>query len=296
MFLSIITPTYNRAYTLKRLYFSLIAQSDLDFEWIVINDGSTDQTEELIETFQQENKIWIRYIYQENGGKQRAHNKGIQMARGELSVCVDSDDALSSNAVERAKQIWSKCNKRNHIGILAKRGDFKKHNPICGDWPDRLKECTMIGLQEQYGFSGDTVLFFKTDLIREHPFAEFEGEKFVPEDSLYADLDAYGTMILSKEVLYYCEYLPDGLTTHYCKLLLNNPMGTSFCYYRKMLRSEHLSNRFKNAIISQAFLIYSGRKTEYHQKGHAFVMLMGKLCAPLYLRLKKMTKEKKSDS
>lgn len=296
MFLSIITPTYNRAYTLERLYNSLRFQSDLDFEWIVVNDGSTDNTEELIQVFQQTNPFSIRYFYQKNGGKQRAHNKGIWEAVGELSVCVDSDDALSPDAVEKAKKIWSNCDKQRHIGILAKRGDFEKHEPICGDWPEELTDCTMMGLQEKYGFSGDTVLFFKTSLMKEHPFAEFEGEKFVPEDSLYAVLDAYGTMILSKHVLYYCEYLPDGLTSNYRKLLLNNPMGTSFCYYRKMLRSVHLSNRFKNAIISQAYLVYSGKRAEYLRKGYPIVMFIGKLCAPLYLRVKKMTKEKKSDS
>lgn len=288
MFLSIITPAYNRSYTLERLYNSLRSQSDLDFEWIVVNDGSTDNTEELIRMFQQEDSIPIRYFYQENGGKHRAHNKGMQEALGELSVCVDSDDALSPDAVEKAKRIWLDCDKQRHIGILAKRGDFEKHEPICGDWPDMLKDCTMIGLQEQYGFTGDTVLFFKTSLIKEHPFAEFEGEKFVPEDSLYVDLDAYGTMLLSRDVLYYCEYLPDGLTTHYRRLLLNNPMGTSFCYYRRMLRSGNLLNRIKNATISQAFLIHSGREAEYPRNGHSIAMVLGRLCAPLYYRLKKM--------
>ena len=171
MFLSIITPTYNRAYTLERLYSSLVAQSDLDFEWIVVNDGSTDDTEELIRMFQHTKNISIRYFYQENGGKQRAHNKGIREASGELCVCVDSDDALSPDAVERVKQIWLECDKQKHIGILAKRGDYEKHEPICADWPDILKECTMIELQEQYGFTGDTVLFFKTSLMKEHFFA-----------------------------------------------------------------------------------------------------------------------------
>lgn len=291
MFLSIITPTYNRGYTLGRLYKSLLSQSDHDFEWIVVNDGSTDNTEKLIQEFQSQDKIKIRYYFQPNGGKQRAHNKGVEEAEGELSVCVDSDDALSPAAVKTAKQIWKSGNQQKHIGILAKRGDFEKHEPICADWPDILKDCTMIGLQEQYGFRGDTVLFFKTSLMKEHLFAEFEGEKFVPEDSLYADLDAYGTMILSKDVLYYCEYLPDGLTSQYRRLLLDNPMGTSFCYYRKMLRSGNTLNRIKNATVSQAFLMRSGRKAEYSRNGRSIAMLIGRLCAPLYYRLKKMNRE-----
>ena len=146
----------------------------------------------------------------------------------------------------------------------------------------------MMELQEKYGFSGDTVLFFRTSLLREHCFAEFAGEKFVPEDSLYADLDAYGTMVLSKEVLYYCEYLPDGLTSNYRKLLLKNPMGTSYCYYRRVLRRKALKSRLKNAIVSEAFLLQAKRKAEYPRDRHSIVMLAGRLCAPLYRKWKKM--------
>lgn len=286
MFLSIITPTYNRAYTLERLYLSLAAQTDPDFEWIVVDDGSTDGTEDMIRDLQEKNQIQIRYVRQENGGKQRAHNRGVREAVGEMSVCVDSDDALSADAVETAKKIWQNADKQKHIGILAKRGDFQDHAPICGDWPDELEECTMMGLQEKHGFSGDTVLFFKTSLLKEHYFAEFTGEKFVPEDSLYADLDGCGTMLLSKKVLYYCEYLPDGLTAKYHDLLVKNPMGTAYCYYRRVLRSECFVKRVKNAIISQAYLLHAGKKAEYSHGQYPVVMLIGRLCAPLYRKRK----------
>ena len=287
MRISVITPTYNRAYILRRCYESLCAQTDSDFEWIVVDDGSTDNTEALVASFVAENRIDIRYFRQDNGGKQRAHNRGVREADGELTVCVDSDDALSPDAIEKAKQIWAKANERN-IGILAKRGDYEKKEPICGDWPDNLAACTMMELQELHGFSGDTVLFFRTTLLKAHYFAEFDGEKFVPEDSLYADLDAYGTMLLSKDVLYYCEYLPDGLTSGYRKLLLKNPMGTSYCYYRRMLRSKTAAARLKNAVISQAFLNKAGRKAEYPRRGYFLTRLMADIFAPLYRAWKKM--------
>lgn len=288
MFLSVITPTYNRAYTLERLYRSLTEQTDPDFEWIVVDDGSTDDTEDLICKFQKDDQIVIRYVRQENGGKQRAHNRGVREAAGEMIVCVDSDDALSPDAVETAKKLWRSADQQKHIGILAKRGDFEKKEPICGDWPDELQECTMIKLQEKYGFSGDTVLFFKTSLLKEHYFAEFAGEKFVPEDSLYADLDACGAMLFSKKVLYYCEYLPDGLTAKYQSLLRKNPMGTAYCYYRRALRSEGLIKRIKNAIISQAYLLLAGKKAEFPRGERPVVMLIGRLCAPLYRKWKKI--------
>ena len=294
MFLSIITPTYNRAYTLERLFLSLTNQSDPDFEWIVVDDGSTDHTEELIRSFQKKTQIPIRYVYQENGGKQRAHNRGVREATGELSVCLDSDDALSPVAVETAKKIWNGADQKKHIGILAKRGDYDRKEPICGDWPDELKECTMIGLQEKYGFSGDTVLFFRTSLLKEHYFVEFAGEKFVPEDSLYVELDDFGTMLLSKNVLYYCEYLPDGLTHKYGDLLRRNPMGTAYCYYCRMLRSEKVSMRIKNAIISQAYLQLAGQKAEFSCDRYPVAVTIGRVFAPLYRKWKMMDKGDKT--
>lgn len=291
MFLSIITPTYNRTDTLQRCYHSLVAQTDPDFEWIVVDDGSIDDTGTLMKQFQGDHKIKIRYTYQENGGKQRAHNTGVQMAQGELCICLDSDDALSPDAVETAKKIWKEQSTSEDIGILAKRGDFDKHKPICSDWSDELHHSRMLYLQEQYSFTGDTALFFKTDLMKSHRFKTFEGEKFIPEDSLYAQLDGCGTMVLSKRVLYYCEYLPDGLTANYRKLLLSNPMGTSYCYYQRMLQSRDVKNAYKNAIISQAYLIQANRKPEFACKKKNLMWKSARPFAQLYRVVKRMNKE-----
>ena len=286
MFLSVITPTYNRAHTLGRCYDSLCAQTDKDFEWIVVDDGSSDTTEALISGFILENKIPIRYFYQENGGKQRAHNRGVYNALGDMCVCVDSDDALTPGAVEMAKATWQSRGDNNTIGILAKRGDFEKGEPICTDWPDFLKQSKMIELQEEYNFSGDTVLFFDTAVLKEHYFREFEGEKFVPEDSLYAELDEIGQMILLKDVLYLCEYLEGGLTSNYRKLLRNNPMGTAYCYYRRTLSAKGIVAKLKNAIISESYLSLSGKKAEYEKNKCRFILFIAKLAAPIYRRIK----------
>lgn len=286
MFLSVITPTFNRAHTLKRCYDSLCAQTDKDFEWIVVDDGSSDTTRELISGFILENIIPIRYFYQENGGKQRAHNRGVYNALGEMCVCVDSDDALTPRAVEIARATWYARGDSRAIGILAKRGDFEKSKPICTDWPDGLKESPMMELQYKYNFSGDTVLFFDSAALKEHYFAEFEGEKFVPEDSLYAQLDEIGPMILLKDVLYLCEYLEGGLTSNYKRLLMNNPMGTAYCYYCRMISAKKLSIKLKNAIVSESYLSLSGKKAAYEKKKGRFLLLIAKLAVPIYRRIK----------
>jgi len=286
MFLSIITPSYNRANTLRRLYDSLVAQTDKDFEWIVVDDGSADNTDELVAAFINENKISVSYYHKENGGKPSAHNLGVEKAQGELCVCLDSDDAFSPDAVEAVKQTWQNNSDKNVIGILAKRGNFTDHAPICSDWPAGLKTCKMMQLQEEYNFSGDTALFFRTDIMQQHYFKVFEGEKFVPEDALYAELDEVGPMLLLDKVVYYCEYLPGGLTSDYKNLLIRNPMGTSYCYYCRMLRSKSFKMKLKNAIISQAFLSLSGKRAAYDRDAGKLVLLIAKPLATVYRKKK----------
>lgn len=287
MFLSIITPTYNRAYILRQCYESLLAQTDMDFEWIVVDDGSTDNTQELLSEFINEAKINIRTCKQENGGKHRAHNTAVKVACGELCVCLDSDDAFTPDAVSAAKEIWEKQkHNRDIIGILAKRGDFKSEKELCTSWPQELMSSTMTDLQNKHNFSGDTALYFRTDLLQEHLFREFENEKFLPEDALYAELDECGEMYLLNKVVYLCEYRPDGLTAHYRKLLLENSNGTAYSYYRKMLVSRDGSAKLKNAIISCAFLGIKRDKEPFAiNKGKA-VMLFAKPLGYIYRRIK----------
>lgn len=286
MFLSIITPSYNRAHTLTRVYESLTQQTDKDFEWIVVDDGSADNTAELIQSFVAEQKIAVSYYHKENGGKPSAHNLGVEKSIGELCVCLDSDDAFSPDAVETIKTAWQERADDSVIGILAKRGNFTDHAPICSDWPKSLKTCKMMALQEEYGFSGDTALFFRTEMMQKHYFKVFAGEKFVPEDALYAELDEIGPMLLLDKVVYYCEYLEGGLTSDYRNLLHRNPMGTSYCYYCRMLRSGSFKMKLKNAIISQAYLSLSGDKAAYERKRGKVVLLVASFLAPIYRKMK----------
>lgn len=253
MFLSIITPTYNRAFILKDCYESLVRQTYKDFEWIVVDDGSTDNTEAFVQNLICEGLISIRYIRQENGGKHRAHNTGVLAALGDMCVCLDSDDQLTRDAVEVAYKIWTKKTNSN-IGILAKRGSIKDGTPICSEWPMHLRECTMFSLINDYGFHGDTVLFFETKLLKANLFKEFDGEKFLSEANLYYDLDAYGKMILLNEVLYLCEYLGDGLTSKYHQLLKDNPLGTADTYYKSMKLSNNILLKCKYSILANIYL------------------------------------------
>lgn len=286
MFVSVITPTYNRAYILQQCYQSLVNQTEHDFEWIVIDDGSTDETEKLVEQMIVEGKIQIRYKRQENGGKHRAHNKGVNLARGELSVCLDSDDVLSPNAIARVKEIWDEEKKKSAIGILALRGDFSSHQRICSALPEGVQYATMTELLNSYAFKGDTVLFFKTNLLKQHYFRDFDNERFIPEISLYAELDEIGPMVLLNEVLYYCEYLEDGLTAKYAQLLKDNPMGTAYAYYRMALVSNSLKYQVKYGIISKAYFMLEKRNGAFCYERKKIIFWIASLVAPLYRKMK----------
>src|SRR5665647_1656547 len=104
--LTIFTPSYNRGYILGQLYHSLLEQTCMDFEWVIVDDGSTDNTKDLVQAWTNEGKLTIRYIYQKNGGKMRAHNTGVLYATTELFLCVDSDDYLVETAVEEILLCW----------------------------------------------------------------------------------------------------------------------------------------------------------------------------------------------
>ncbi|MDF2686219.1 MAG: hypothetical protein K0S55_1400, partial [Clostridia bacterium] len=260
MFLSILTPTFNRAYILRQCYESLVRQTNKDFEWIVIDDGSTDNTENLVNEFIREEKITIQYIKQENGGKHRAHNAGVCAAQGTLTVCLDSDDALTENMVQRAEEVWGNRGQGRFAGILALRGDFERRKPICSTIPGKLTSSTMFELFHKHGFSGDTILLFDTGILKQNYFAEFPEENFIPEGSLYAVIDEIAPMILVNEVWYLCKYLEDGLTAKYHKLLIENPAGTAYTYYKMLMLSDTIKLKLKYAILTNAYKKLTNRK------------------------------------
>lgn len=257
MFLTIFTPTYNRANTLPRLYQSLMRQTVKDFCWLIVDDGSNDGTKELVDQYISENKLSIIYYKQENRGKSMAHNKGVEITTSELFTCVDSDDLLIDNAVEKIHYTWKRATSSD-VGILA----FKRtESRVVTELQDTTTErCTLKGAYDHLGLKGDTMLVYRTDIIRNYSFPDFENEKFVPEAYLYDQIDQIGTLMLLREPLYVCEYLSSGYTANMAKLLFNNPEGY-FCYINQRLRFDSsLKQRFAGSIRYDAMAIAHKRK------------------------------------
>lgn len=227
--MTILTPTYNRGYILKKAFDSLCRQSDLDFEWIVVDDGSVDDTENLVKSWMKEKiPFSLRYFKQENGGKHRALNKGILEAKYEYILILDSDDHLTDDAVAKV-HYWVKTieGKDDFAGVSGLRGWINRDGPIGGSGNGSEYIDAKNTERRKYNLSGDKAEVYKTEILKKYPFPEFEGEKFLSEHVVWDSIAKDGYKLRwFNDVIYKCEYLEDGLTkTTSYKLQLNSFKG-----------------------------------------------------------------------
>lgn len=272
--ISIFTPTYNRGYILPELYASLCRQTCRDFEWLVVDDGSTDNTEALVQGWMSENKINLRYIRQDNGGKHIAINRGVKEAKGELFFIVDSDDRLTDDAVEWiAGKSAETVNNTELAGISGLRihpngekiGGGAKFNPIVAD---------AIEIREKYHITGDLAEVYKTSVLRKFPFPEIEGEKFCSEGLIWNRIAMAGLKLkYYYKPLYVCSYLEDGLTASRIKCRINSP------HYSMLLYSEGLKYKGLNIKTKIKYGILYWR---YSQKANMSLTKKIGLIKPIY--------------
>ncbi|MBR4887764.1 MAG: glycosyltransferase family 2 protein [Clostridia bacterium] len=230
--LTVFTPAYNRAHTLGRTYESLCRQNCKDFIWLIVDDGSSDNTAELVRGWQEkDNGFEIRYIYKENGGMHTAHNTAYENIDTELNTCIDSDDKLAPGAVEKILQKWAQVKEKGYAGIIALDSDFDG-NVIGRGFPEDMTETTVIGYYAAGG-SGDKKLVYRTDIINRYPpYPVFAGEKYVSLAYKYRLIDQTYKMAVLNEILCNVEYQPDGSSGTMWKQYLKNPQG--FAFWRKV--------------------------------------------------------------
>lgn len=259
MNITVLTPAYNRKYIINRLYESLKRQTFKNFEWLVVDDGSIDETEELINQYIEENVISIRYVKQKNGGKHRALNTGISMIDNEVTFIVDTDDYLLDTAIEEISSIYEK---------------YKENSTICGYsflrcYPD-LKINGMRFAKNEYisdyiscrlneGIQGDKAEAYLTRCLKEFPFLEINGEKFLFEDYVWIQMaEKYKTVHINKPI-YVGDYLEDGLTKNISKMKYQNPVGMMERSRVMGSKKCNFINRFKAAIMYIAYGKISGK-------------------------------------
>lgn len=270
--LTIFTPTYNRAYVLGRLYESLISQTNKEFIWLIVDDGSTDNTEHIVEGWKKDNKIDIEYIKQKNAGKMQAHNAGVLNAKTELFVCIDSDDYLEKHAVEKILICYDEVkNNKNLAGLVAYRG-ISESQKVGNEFP-KIEESTLEGLYDS-GFVGDTTLAFKTEILKNYLFPKFNNEKFLPEAYVYTQIDQKYKLKLLPEILTICEYLGDGLTQNRHKIFKNNAYGMSEYYNLRSKLTKKLKNKIKWTIGYICYSIIAKRKNKFKNASNKFLYVL----------------------
>lgn len=224
--ITIFTPTYNRAYIIDHLYQSLVRQTNKEFEWVVVDDGSTDNTEEYFQTIMQHRQLFnITYHKQANGGKHRAINRGIKLAKGELFFIVDSDDYLLDDAIEKILK-WRNELDDSHkwAGISGARG-YSKDRVIGGVYENAEYIDAKNTERKKYHLFGDKAEVYFTNVLKLYPFPEFDGENFLTEEVIWNAIACDGYYLRwYKDIIYITEYLEDGLTRNVSRNV-NNPQG-----------------------------------------------------------------------
>ena len=289
-FLTVFTPAYNRAETLKRTYESLCEQDCKEFIWLIVDDGSTDDTQELVQNWiKKNNGFEIKYIYKENGGMHTAHNVAYENITTELNVCIDSDDRLAAGAVTKIKNKWNKVKNKGYAGIIGLDADLNTGRVIGKGFPKGMKETTLGGYYAGGG-QGDKKLVYRTDIINSVPsYPVFPGEKYVGLAYKCTLIDQKYKLSVLNEVLCDVEYQADGSSGTMYQQYLKNPKG--FAFYRKICMQYPVST--KRLVMdcihycSSSFII---KNKEYVKESPRKLLTV--ICTPFGLLLTAMIKRK----
>jgi glycosyltransferase involved in cell wall biosynthesis len=279
-FFTVLTPTYNRAHTLDRVYQSLRAQTCRDFEWLIVDDGSTDGTRERVEQWIGEAALTIRYLRQANGGKHVAFNRGVTAARGELIVPLDSDDACVPQALERFRFHWLAIpvpQRERFCGILClcqnERGEL-----LGAPLPQDVIDGPSFEVTSRLRRTAEMWIAVRTDVLRRFPFPEYPGEPFVPEALVWNRIGRrYLSRVVNEALRTYFVDSPDSLSRSSVRLRASSPRGTLAFYGEAIDLPVRLTWRLRAAANLWRFALASKRLREAlrHAASHAGLAVLG---------------------
>lgn len=285
--LTIFTPAYNRAHTIERTFQSLCRQTNKDFEWLIIDDGSSDNTKELIlskiikdtlsfpplnkesneniETYFEGNckdGFLIRYFYQQNQGMHGAHNTAYKHINTELNTCIDSDDYMPDDAVDIIVNLWKERGNNKYAGIVGL--DYADKGGIIGtEFPQDMKETTLNGFYLQGG-RGDKKLVYRTDVIKKYPeYPTFKGERYFSLGYKYLLIDQDYLLLTINKPLVIVDYQLDGSSFNMYRQYWTNPNGFIFLRKEHMQYQTLLRNKYRSCVHYISHCIRAGRIKEF---------------------------------
>lgn len=257
--ITVFTPSYNRAYCLDKLYQSLVGQTCQDFVWLIIDDGSTDNTRELVSGWIDEGKIAIEYEYQENRGMVGAHNTAHYLMKTELCVCIDSDDWMPLDAIGKILALWDEHGYPESAGMVGL--DAFADGSIVGTKLPDVKECKFSELYVKYKMSGDKKFVHNRAVFNRYlPYPFFDGEKFPITSYLYLLIEQKHKLLVFNEVFCIVEYQPDGLSANLFDQYRKSPKSFAFYRIAKMKYALNYRERFKNAVHYVSSSLMAGNK------------------------------------
>lgn len=260
MLITIFTPSYNRAHLLLAAYESLCKQTCKDFEWLIVDDGSVDNTEVVVNGFVSEQKIQIRYFKKPNGGKHTAINLGAKVAQGELFWILDSDDSLPENAITVVAEKWQRIDNKESLagicGYMAHLNGEVIGSPIVSEGT----VASSIDIRYKLHIIGDMMEVWRTDVIKEYPFSEIQGERFCPEILVWNRIAKEYPLYMIPEVIYYRDYLEGGLTDNIVRVRMNSPVASMMTYSELYSLDISIKERIKAAINYWRFAFCSEKR------------------------------------
>ncbi len=288
--LTIITATYNRARSLERLYKSLNNQMEYNFEWIIIDDGSLDDTEGTVKSVARNClKFDIKYYKKENQGKHVALNYSHQYISGRFCMVVDDDDVLPDDAIKTILCYIKKYGGNPQIGCICfQKADFNK-KPLV-DWKgntDIISNTIDFRINQNHG--GDCAEVVRTEVFCQYPFPIFDGEKFLSEDNLWIKSAYKYDTVYVKKIVYLAEYLEDGLTRNKERNRLKDPIGKLYNYNLYFDKRFKLAVKAKKAILYNCCALKSGRYFYYMKRCDwgIWCYIFAPIALPFYLKWKR---------
>jgi glycosyltransferase involved in cell wall biosynthesis len=235
---TVLTPAYNRPHTLGRVYESLEAQTFKDFEWLIVDDSTTDDVEAVVQPWLSKPDTFVRYIKQKNSGKHIAHNNGVTQAKGEFCLILDDDDTLTPTALERFAYHWQSIPEQDRPGFSGVAGlctNFDTGELLGGKFPQDVLDSDTVAINYVYHLGDDRQGFTRTDILREHLFPSFGGEKYITEGIVWNRISRKFKIRFVNDVVCVKQY---GMTKSIVGHLSRSPNATS-TYYQEIMAATY---------------------------------------------------------